>query len=117
MDNNIQDLHELVADFNDYIKRVEAGSVTIANLLRENETKSALNSISSFVEGMNWLIVVSKHLKEHKIDTTFNEQKVITYFEEINEGLSVQDYFLVADLFEYEIATYFQELPLISIES
>jgi hypothetical protein len=108
---------ELVEDFNQYITKVTSGSLVIAENLRKKQISIALKDITNFVEGMNWLISVSKYLKVQNVETGFDEQKIVGYFEEINEGLTVQDYFLVADLFEYEIAQYFENIPGVVVEN
>lgn len=111
------DLKELIEDYNSYIKRVQQGTLKIAEDFRQKDIKKGLGSITDFTEGMDWIIAVNKHFSLNNIDTIFDEKKIIHFLEEINEALSVQDYFLVADLFEYEIAEYFGDLPDVIINN
>ncbi|MFJ7950807.1 hypothetical protein ACIQZG_04675 [Lysinibacillus sp. NPDC096418] len=111
------DLNELKEDYNSYIKRVQQGTLKIAEDFRQKDIKNGLGSITDFAEGMDWIIAVNKHFSLNDIPTSFDEKKIIGFLEEINEALSVQDYFLVADLFEYEIAGYFAEIPDVIIKN
>jgi len=111
------DLKELVQDYNSYIKRIQQGTLAIAESFRQKDINEGLRSIVDFSEGMSWIIAVNNHFGLNNINTAFDEKKIIHFLEEINKALSVQDYFLVADLFEYEIVEYFTELPNIIINN
>ncbi|WP_339197737.1 hypothetical protein MKY27_03360 [Solibacillus sp. FSL R5-0449] len=116
MTENIE-IDELIEDFNQYIKLVATGSITIAESFRNKQVEIALKEVTNFVEGMNWLITANNYFKTQNVISMFNEQKIVGFFEEINEGLTMQDYFLVADLFEYEIAQYFADIPVVTVKN
>lgn len=106
----MQDLSlEVKNSFDEYIKKVPEGCLEIAKLLRLGEIRSSMQIIQQFCEGMSWLLQASNLLFVNGIDTTFNIEQIDNFLKEINDGLIVEDYMLVADLFEYEIASYFNK--------
>lgn len=102
---------EIIETFNEYILKVEQGCLYIANELREGH-REALQEVANFSEGIEWLIVMSRELKKENI-TTFLEEQLSNYLKEINQALQQDDLYLVADLFEYELAEYFKNPALI----
>ncbi|MGE7022747.1 hypothetical protein [Solibacillus cecembensis] len=103
-------LNETILSFNDYIERVPNGCMTIVNILRDDRIAEALTYIRDFSEGASWLMEASELLKKNNVSIQLDMTKIIEYLMEINEGLSIEDYNLVADIFEYEIAPFFLEI-------
>lgn len=109
-------LMDTIQSFNEYLPRVATGSQEIAENLRSDQIASALNMILEFSEGMSWLLQVSELLKLNDIKVDIQIEKIREFLEEINSGLEMQDYVLVADMFEYEIAPFFEEATLIEVQ-
>ncbi len=109
-------LMDTIQSFNEYLPRVATGSQEIAGNLRSDQIASALNMILEFSEGMSWLLQVSELLKLNDIKVDIQIEKIQEFLEEINSGLEMQDYVLVADMFEYEIAPFFEEATLIEVQ-
>jgi len=103
-------IREVIEDYNNYINRVPEGVLDVANQLRDSNLTEGLNGINQLVEGINWLISAKNYLQTQNVEASFDETKIVDYLSEINDALEVQDYFLVADLLEYEISAYFSEL-------
>ncbi|WP_339263841.1 hypothetical protein MKY07_03480 [Solibacillus sp. FSL W7-1472] len=101
---------ETMESYNMYIKKVPTGAEYIANNLREDNINDGLQTIKDFSEGVIWLTEVSELLNRNGITAKLDIQKIKGFLIEINEGLEKQDYVLVADMFEYEIAPFFIEL-------
>lgn len=101
---------ETVESYNVYIQRIPNGCQAIADQLRKDEISDALGNIRLFSEGVAWLIEVNTVLKKHKIENDLQSEKVTEFLIEINEGLERQDFVLVADMFEYEIKPFFEEV-------
>ncbi|KOS66669.1 hypothetical protein AEA09_18215 [Lysinibacillus contaminans] len=101
---------ELKESFNDYLHNLSGGVLYIANCFKEDKLSEALNSIYDFSEGMTWLNDAMRLLNEHGDNIFIDFARIKEYLIEINEGLEKQDYLLVADIFEYEIAPFFTEL-------
>lgn len=80
---------------------------------KKNDIPQALQSILHFSEGASWLTTASDLLSKNNILVRFEVERVHEFLEEVNNGLSIQDYVLVADMFEYEIAPFFLRKPLI----
>lgn len=100
-------LNETISSFNEYIERIPKGCMMIANTLRDDRITEALPHIRDFSEGASWITEASRLLQVNNVSISFDITKIIEYLEEINEGLSIGDYNLVADIFEYEIAPFF----------
>lgn len=103
------ELKDLKKSYDEYIEKVPAGCIKIAEELRK-ENMDILKSIIDFSEGMEWLIAVNNHFTEQGIQMELNQPLLIDYLNNINEALMQEDFYLVADLFEYEIADYFEKL-------
>lgn len=103
------DLHEVVASYKDYIHNVPKGANYIAEQLAEGKYDEALVAIQDFSEGMLWLIEVKPLLEEHGVMIALPINQVQEFLVEINDGIAKKDWVLVADLFEYEIASFFEE--------
>ena len=102
-------LHELIDSYNDYIKKVPAGCQKIADRLREDMIVEAMKDIINFSEGANWLSQASTFFQQNGISVDLETEKIHDYLNEINNGLEIQDYIVVADMFEYEILPFFEE--------
>ncbi|MFJ7735981.1 hypothetical protein ACIQ2D_06505 [Lysinibacillus sp. NPDC097287] len=110
MDNLI---NETIGSYNLYVNKVPAGAEYIANSLREDRETDALQAIKDFSEGVLWLSEVSELLKSNGVTANLNMEKIQEFLIEINNGLEKQDYVLVADMFEYEIAPFFEQVEVI----
>lgn len=105
------ELANLKSSYNEYIAKIPNGCIKIAQELRK-ENMDILKSIIDFSEGMEWLIAVNNHFTEQGVQMELNQSMLIDYLNNINEALIQEDFYLVADLFEYEIADYFEKLRL-----
>ncbi|QOV10513.1 hypothetical protein [Viridibacillus arvi] len=102
-------LQDTIESYNGYLPRVIDGSKKIAENLRGDKVFEALKMILDFSEGMIWMIEASTLIKKNSVIVDLQVEKVQEYLNEINNGLEIQDYVLVADMFEYEIAPFFEE--------
>lgn len=100
---------EVVESYNAYIQNVAPGSLQIAEHLRKDEVQEALQMILQFSEGMGWLVQASDLLSQNNVKVNLQVEKIHEFLNEINTGLEIQDYVLVADMFEYEIAPFFEQ--------
>lgn len=105
----MKEIEEVIFSYNEYINRVATGCQIIADLLRQDRIAEAMKGIIDFSEGANWLIGVSKLLIQDNISVKLETDKLNEFLYEINNGLEIQDYVLVADMFEYEIKVFFEE--------
>ena len=111
----MNEILEVVESYNSYIKNVVSGSLKIAEQLRNNEVKEAIEQIGYFSEGMSWLMDASGLLSQLKVEVAFDVEKIVEFLEEINNGLEIGDHVIVADIFEYEIAPFFDKLAQINV--
>ncbi|MGE7931981.1 hypothetical protein [Viridibacillus arvi] len=109
-------VYEAVESYNEYLMKIPNGCQKIADNFRESKITEALNLIIYFTEGANWLIEVSELLRKNSILVSLKTEKIHEYLKEINQGLEIQDYILVADMFEYEIGPFFEASTLIKVQ-
>ncbi|WP_342600362.1 hypothetical protein MHB48_04495 [Psychrobacillus sp. FSL H8-0483] len=102
-------LYEVVESYNEYIKKVPAGCQTISDNLRGNHITFALQQIIDFTDGAKWLSEASDLFHKNSLSVDLRTDKINYFLQEINNGLEIQDYVLVADIFEYEIQPFFLE--------
>lgn len=113
----MEEIKQVVDSYNEYIVKVPAGCIIIANDLRVANKNRGLAIIQDFIDGMFWLIEADKLLIQNKVATGFSVEKATEFLNEINSGLENNDYFLVADLFEYEVAPFFEKLDAINFQN
>lgn len=106
---------ETIESYNDYLSKLPAGCLVIAEKLRGGQVQVALNHIKDFSEGLVWLVDAGNLLKENDIDVVLSVERVHEFLNEINDALEIQDYNLVADLFEYELVEFFKDSKWIII--
>lgn len=107
---------ETIESYNEYLSKLPNGCLFIAENLREDQIQVALNNIKNFSEGLIWLVDASELLKNNDVEVNMNVERVHDFLNEINDALEIQDYNLVADLFEYELVEFFKDSKLIIIE-
>lgn len=105
----MNEITEVVESYNSYIQNIAPGSLQIAAHLRSDEVQEALQLILQFSEGMGWLVQATDLLKQNDVTVTLQVEQIHEFLNEINDGLQIQDYVLVADMFEYEIAPFFEQ--------
>ena len=104
---------EVIESYNNYIALLPIGCLNIANSFRDEQLQKGLTDIKDFSEGVIWVIEVADLLQKNEIRVETYIEKIQGFLVEINEALENEDYILVADLFEYEIAPYFEAYPQI----
>lgn len=109
-------LLELIESVNLYMSKIPNGCTEIAEFLRNRQRDEAYKSISDFVEGMEWVSSSLSILKNNNYSILFCEQELKSLLLEVNGILAQGDQNLLADLFEYEIASFFEKAGLLKIE-
>lgn len=106
----MNELNDVLESYNEYLGNISKGILYISNCLREDKINEGLLAIKDFSEGTLWLSEASQLMQKNNVKAELAIGKLQEFLEEINEGLEKQDYVLVADLFEYEIAPFFAEV-------
>lgn len=110
-------MNELIMDtiesYNEYVVKIAPGSLKIAELLRHDEIAEAMQMILQFSEGLGWLVNAKELLTASDVQVNLQVEQIEGFLNEINSGLESQDFVLVADMFEYEIAEFFENIELI----
>lgn len=107
-------IEDLIEDFNLYKNNVITALEMLPTLFRTGQIESALARVLDFSEGVGWLIKAHKYFVMHNVQSLLDEDNILEMLNEINEALENQDYFLTADIFEYEVKKFFLELNDVS---
>lgn len=105
-----QIVQDTIISFNEYISKIPNGALYIADQLRSSQVDKANSAINDFAEGIDWLIQVNRTLDEKGFPLDMDLLKLQAHLLEINSGMLQEDYVLVADLFEYEIKPFFENM-------
>lgn len=108
-------LQDLMESLQQYIAKIPSGSNKIAELLREGNNDSAYKAIGDFVEGMEWVTSSLRILSENNYVITFDSEQLNKLLLELNDALTKQDEGLISDLFDYEIADFFEVVGRLEI--
>lgn len=107
-------LVETIESYNSYLMNLPKGCNYIAEKLREDSINDGLVAIQQFSEGLLWMVEVNDQFKVRDISVNLDISQIQEFLDEINSSLEIQDFILVADLFEYEIAEFFAKLKPIA---
>lgn len=109
-------LYESIQSYNKYLEKLPNGCQEIANLLREDSINEALKIVLQFSEGVFWLVEINTLIEKNGIKQELEVEKIHEFLNEVNTGLEIQDYIVVADMFEYEIKPFFENCNYYSIK-
>ena len=109
MESNNQ-IDEIIESYNSYLTTLKSGVETIHQNIRVGEKETALQMILDFSEGINWIYEVNSKLNMLGYHNKIDFSEIEPLLNEINEGLSIGDFVLVADIFEYEISASIKNL-------
>ncbi|MFC9541771.1 hypothetical protein ACFTQ7_18100 [Lysinibacillus sp. NPDC056959] len=96
--------------YNQYIDVVFTETEKIVKSLRDGNIQVAIKNILDFSEGVDWMAQVNEKLAILGYENSLYIKKIHEFLEEINSGLEIQDFLLVADIFEYEIKPFFERV-------
>ncbi|MBD7943038.1 hypothetical protein H9650_02825 [Psychrobacillus sp. Sa2BUA9] len=102
-------VEETIESYNEYLSILPKGCQKIADDIRQTNLNEALKEILAFSEGVSWLISANVNLEKYLYYNPLNTEKIHVFLNEINSGLEIQDYVIVADMFEYEIKPFFEK--------
>lgn len=112
---NEKQLYNLIESLQQYIIKVPNGCNKIAEFLRNGERMTAYNSINDFIEGMDWITSSLEILSGNNYIISFDREQLNKLLLELNDALIKQDEGVIADLFDYEIADFFEEVDKLNI--
>lgn len=108
-------LKETIDMYNDYIPKVINGCNVIISDFRENNIGDALISLNNLIGGLEWLEQAGTLLTINKVNNTIQIDSMNSELEELNKALENQDYFLAADIIEYEILNVFKNFKGLTV--
>lgn len=101
---------ETLESLREYIPKVIDVNNTLIQLFREENTLKAFELFPSFIEGLNWVIQASVLINKQNTLFVFDMPAINSFLTEINEGIYLNDFVIVADILEYEIMTLLEEV-------
>ncbi|MDM5246495.1 hypothetical protein [Lysinibacillus sp. G4S2] len=104
-------ISEIINSYNEYLEKIPQGCESIINSAKSETPLDALQLITQFTEGVDWLVQVNEKLSTLSYENPLYVNKIHDFLEGINKGLEIQDFLRVADIFEYEIKPYFESIP------
>ena len=110
-------IEETIESYNKYIKNLPLGCQKIADMLREDKIVDAMKNILNFSEGVMWIMDAAKLFEKNNIKSSLNTNKIDEFLSEINRGIEIEDYILVADMFEYEIKPFFEDNQTLTLHN
>lgn len=110
-----QQLEELMENIQSYVLKIPNGCTLIADFLRKGDKEKAYNSITDFIEGVDWLTESFNILLQYDYVISIEMDKLNQILKEINEALKLRNDILLADLLEYEVADFFESIGNINI--
>lgn len=110
-----QILVETIETYNEYLSKLPEGCSIIAGLLRDDQIALAMDNIVNLSEGLQWVLQVSELLEKNEIETNIKAEEINGFLVEINEAINNEDYYLVADIMEYELIEFFEKVQMVQI--
>ncbi len=101
-------IRETMVSYNEYLSKLPNGCQKIADDIRQDNLSDALKGILQVSEGTTWLLDANTLLEKNSFSNPLNPDKIHEFLNEVNNGLELQDYVIVADMFEYEIKPFFE---------
>lgn len=101
---------ETMLSYNEYLNKLIDGADLISSDIKGDSRRSGLQNILAFSEGIEWLSRVNDKLSTLGYVNEMNINSIQEYLDEINQGLILEDYILVADIFQYEIKPFLQNI-------
>lgn len=114
MSNQIN-IEEVVSHYNNYISKIPNGCIYIINEFKNGDVLNAMKAIADLSEGIDWLFKAKNFLTSKSYNIEFNENELHQILQEVNKFLEKEDYYTVAEVFEYEVLEFFKQLPTIKI--
>lgn len=108
-------LAETVESYNNYLIKIPRGCQTVADLLRADQIRNAMQIVADFSDGVIWLTTANDMFQKNGFKSELDSKKIHEFLNEVNNGLEIQDYVLVADMFEYEIKPFFEKYSAIEL--
>lgn len=96
-------VQETIQSYNDYLKTLNEGIFPLAEQFRDGQIDGALSTVVHLVEGLEWMVSVNKKLSELNITNEIDANKINEIMSSVADAIALKDYYLSADLLEYEL--------------
>ncbi|AYC28950.1 hypothetical protein [Paenisporosarcina cavernae] len=103
---------ELYSSLSNYLEILPSGCEKIAQMFREGNQDIAFKSINDFSDGIEWFVTITNHLNKNGYTINLEEEQLKMHLQEVNICLNNNDEVMLADLFEYELAPFFENIKI-----
>lgn len=100
---------EALESVHEYLPNLIQSTEKLAELFRENQEYNALQTMGIYIDGLDWVIGMTHSINQHEVVFSANEA-IDEHLQVMNEGLSLRDFVLVADVLEYEVLPFLQNV-------
>ncbi|MCL0081405.1 hypothetical protein M1N64_04175 [Peptococcaceae bacterium] len=94
---------ETLQSCQEYIYKLADATVKIAEQIQSGNEGEGMRMIPPVLDGMQWLFEAMQGLQQHGYLLEIDWRATVDKFKELEAALTVRDYVLIADIFEYEI--------------
>jgi len=101
--SNEQLINETIESLENFLPKVANACTSIANDLRTENESRAMENIKQFIDAIDWSIQAMNGIKALGYLNEVDTSEINGYLVEAQEGLSMNDMVLIADMFEYEL--------------
>lgn len=100
--SNQQLIYETLDSLQEFLPKIADTCLLIADQLRKDKESEAFQYIKEFIEAVEWSTQAIVGIKNLGYYLNIDTQEFNTHLREVEEGLTINDQVLIADLFEYE---------------
>jgi uncharacterized protein Yka (UPF0111/DUF47 family) len=100
--SNQQLIHETLDSLQEFLPKIADTCLLIADQLRKDNESEAFQQIKEFIEAIDWSTQAIVGIRNLGYSLNVDTQEINEHLREVEEGLTVNDQVLIADLFEYE---------------
>lgn len=101
--SNQQLIHETLDSLREFLPKIADTCLLITDQLRKDNESEAFHNIKEFIEAIEWSIQAIVGIRNLGYSLNVDTQEINEHLREVEEGLTINDQVLIADLFEYEI--------------
>ncbi|MCM3663587.1 hypothetical protein M3204_04180 [Mesobacillus subterraneus] len=100
--SNQQLIQETLDSLQEFLPKIADTCLLVADQLRKDNESEAFHHIKEFIEAIDWSTQAVVGIKNLGYSLNVDTQEINEHLREVEDGLSVNDQVLIADLFEYE---------------
>lgn len=97
-------IKETLQSCQEYMPVLISAVADTALLLQSGNEAKGVQIVIKIIDGLQWVIEAVQGVRQNGLPLSIDIADIAVHFPELERALTIRDYVLVADLFEYEIA-------------